>query len=91
MRQRLMAVLLALPLVVLAGRPQTVVLDVQHMTCGLCPITVKKALEKVPGVGKATVDFTKKTATVSFDPDQANTAALIKATTNAGYPSTVHK
>lgn len=91
MRQRLMAVLFALPLVVLAGTPQTVVLDVQNMTCGLCPITVKKALEKVPGVEKATIDFSSKTATVSFDPDQANAAALIKATANAGYPSTVHK
>ena len=32
-------------------------------------------------------DFEKKTATVTFDPDRVNPAALVKATTDAGYPS----
>ena len=36
-----------------AGAPQTVVLDVQNMTCALCPITVKKSLQQVPGVAEA--------------------------------------
>ncbi len=66
-------------------------LDVQNMTCALCPITVKKALEKVPGVAQARVDFDKKTATVEFDADRTTAAALVKATTDAGYPSTVRK
>jgi len=73
-----------------AGAPQTVVLDVQNMTCALCPITVKKSLQQVPGVAEANVDLDKKTATVSFDPDRISTAALVKATTDAGYPSTIH-
>ena len=29
---------------------RTIVLDVDGMTCDMCPITVRKALEKVPGV-----------------------------------------
>jgi mercuric ion binding protein len=70
---------------------QTVVLDVQNMTCELCPITVKKSLEQVPGVASAKVDLDKKTATVRFDPDKAAPATLIKATTNAGFPSALHK
>jgi mercuric ion binding protein len=70
---------------------QTVVLDVQNMTCVLCPITVKKSLEQVPGVASAKIDLDKKTATVQFDPDQAAPAILIKATTNAGFPSALHK
>lgn len=74
-----------------AGTPQTVMLDVQNMTCPVCPITVKKALEKVPGVAEAKVDFGRKTATVKFDPDQTDTTALVDATTDAGYPSTIHK
>lgn len=74
-----------------AGMPQTVVLDIPNMTCPLCPITVKKSLERVPGVADAKIDFDRKTATVNFDPDKANAAALVKATTDAGYPSTVHK
>ena len=64
--------------------------DDRMMTCELCPITVKKALDKVPGVATTNIDFAKKTATVKFDPERANLAALVKATTNAGYPSTAH-
>ncbi|PIT81077.1 hypothetical protein B9Z40_13415 [Limnohabitans sp. 15K] len=59
------------------------------MTCELCPATVKKALEKTPGVAKAQIDFAKKIATVTFDPDVATVAALTQSTTNAGYPSTL--
>jgi periplasmic mercuric ion binding protein len=90
MRKLLLAAVLAVPLTVLAAEAQTVVLDVQNMTCELCPITVKKALDKVPGVAATKIDLTKKTATVRFDPERANVAALVKATTNAGYPSTAH-
>jgi mercuric ion binding protein len=90
MRTFLFVALLAAPLAVLAADPQTVVLDVQNMTCELCPITVKKALDKVPGVAASKIDLAKKTATVKFDPDRVNVAALVKATTNAGYPSTAH-
>ena len=61
MRKLLFAALLALPLGVLAADPQTVVLDVQNMTCELCPITVKKALDKVPGVAATKIDLAKKT------------------------------
>ena len=60
------------------------------MTCAVCPIIVKNALEKVPGVTNAKVDFEKKTADVTFDPDKASPATLTKATSDAGYPSTVH-
>ena len=90
MRKVLFAAVLALPLGVLAADPQTVVLDVQNMTCELCPITVKKALDKVPGVASTKIDLARKTATVKFDPERANVAAMVKATTNAGYPSTAH-
>jgi len=86
----LFAALLAMPLSVLAADSQTVVLDVQNMTCDLCPITVKKALDKVPGVAVTKIDLAKKTATVKFDPNRVSVAALVKATTNAGYPSTGH-
>lgn len=55
------------------------------MTCELCPITVWQALGKVPGVAEAKVDIEKKPVTVKFDPDKANAAALVRATTNAGF------
>ena len=80
----------ALPSILFAGTSQTVTLDVQNMTCAVCPITVKKALERVSGVSDVKVDFDNKTATLSFDPDKASLTALTKATLDAGYPSSVH-
>src|SRR5229473_4281561 len=71
--------------------PQTVTLNVPGMTCPVCPITVKKALEKVPGVSKVEVRFEKKQVLVTFDDKKTNTDALVKATTNAGFPSQPEK
>src|SRR5256884_7417974 len=67
--------------------PKTVTLNVSGMTCAACPITVKKALEKVAGVSKIDVQYEKKQVVVTFDDTKTNTDALVKATTNAGYPS----
>jgi periplasmic mercuric ion binding protein len=86
----LLSALVAVPFTLFAGTLQTVTLEVKNLTCAVCPITVKKALEKVLGVTSATVDFGKKTASVTFDPDKASPATLAKATSDAGYPSTVH-
>ena len=66
---------------------KTVVLDVPGMTCKFCPITIRKALKKVPGVISAKAEYKNKTATVTFDPSKTNVDALTKATANAGYPS----
>jgi periplasmic mercuric ion binding protein len=73
--------------IALAAPPRTATLAVENMTCGTCPIVVKKALERVPGVSATAIDFDKKTATVTFDPDKATTARLTQATTEAGFPS----
>lgn len=90
MRRSLLAFAVALsPLAALAGTPQTVTLKVQNMTCSVCPITVRKALEKVQGVARVKVDLDAKTATVTFDPDKANADTLTKATAEAGYPASV--
>lgn len=68
--------------------PQTVTLSVPGMTCSACPLTVKLALNKVPGVSKTDVSFEKLQAVVSFDDAKTNLQALTKATADAGYPST---
>jgi len=67
---------------------QTVTLSVPGMTCAACPLTVKQALNKVPGVSKTDVSFDRKQAVVTFDDNKASVAALTKATAEAGYPST---
>jgi mercuric ion binding protein len=70
---------------------QSVTLDMQNMTCPMCKFTIKKALQGVDGVQKVNVDYDSKTAAVTFDPQKTNNEALIKATTNAGYPSSVRE
>jgi len=70
---------------------RTVALDVQNMTCAVCPLTVKKALEHVSGVQQVKVDYASKTAAVQFDDTVATTDKLTEATKAAGYPSTVKK
>ena len=69
---------------------QTVTLSVTGMTCAACPITIKKALKKVEGVETIEVNLEKKEALVTFDDAKTTVEALVEATTNAGYPSTVH-
>jgi periplasmic mercuric ion binding protein len=68
---------------------QTATLKIQNMTCAVCPITVKMALEHVPGVHQVKVDFASKTATVQFDDSISTAEILTKATKDAGYPATI--
>ncbi|HEX9462693.1 MAG TPA: cation transporter [Alphaproteobacteria bacterium] len=48
---------------------------------------MKKSLARVPGVAKADVSAERHTATIVFDDQKTTLAALVAATTNAGYPS----
>jgi mercuric ion binding protein len=65
----------------------TVTLSVPGMSCSTCPITVKKALQKVPGVQQVTATLEPKEAVVTFDDSQTTLEQLRAATANAGYPS----
>lgn len=66
---------------------RTATFAVENMTCALCPVTVKRAMEGVKGVKSVRIDFDAKTATVVFDPSKATVAAIAAASTNAGYPA----
>jgi mercuric ion binding protein len=68
-----------------------VTLDVQNMTCAVCPITVKKALEHVSGVQQVSIDYASKTAAVHFDDTLTTADKLTEATKAAGYPSSIKK
>lgn len=72
-----------------AAGAHSATLAVSNMDCATCPITVRMALQRVPGVESAKVDFKTKLAVVTFDPAKTKPEALVKATTDAGYPSTV--
>jgi len=81
----LIAMLSAAPFAL--AKPQTVKLNVPTMDCATCPITIKAALVKVPGVSKVQVSYEKREAVVVYDDAQASVADLKKATEEVGYPS----
>ncbi|HXG99726.1 MAG TPA: mercury resistance system periplasmic binding protein MerP [Sphingomicrobium sp.] len=66
---------------------RTVTLAVKNMTCATCAPTVKKSLTQVKGVKRVAVSAKTHTARVVFDDKVTKVSALVKATTNAGYPS----
>ena len=68
---------------------KTVVLSVPGMYCAACPITVRKALEKVSGVEKVKAMFEPKEAMVTFDDAKTSVEKLMEATKQAGFPSSV--
>ena len=66
---------------------KTVTLSILFMNCAACPITVKKALQRVDGVDKVAVTYEPKEAVVTFDDAKTSVEKLRRATANAGYPS----
>lgn len=67
---------------------RTVNLSLPSMNCAMCPITVRKSLEKVTGVIQANVDYETKVAVVEYDDQKTNVSQLTQATEDAGFPST---
>ena len=68
---------------------KTVTLSVPSMYCAACPISVRKALEKVPGVQKVKASYEPKEAVVTFDDRKASVELLLDATKQAGFPALV--
>lgn len=60
-----------------AANVQTASFEITGMTCAVgCAKTIEKKLAESEGVEKATVDFDKKLATVSFDKTVQNPTSL---------------
>ncbi|TAK44850.1 MAG: mercury resistance system periplasmic binding protein MerP [Betaproteobacteria bacterium] len=83
-----LAAVAAAPHVSLAEQ-KTVVLSVPDMNCSACPITVRKALEKVAGVQNVKASLEPPEASVTFDDAKTSIEKLTEATRKAGYPSRV--
>lgn len=62
---------------------QQVVMEIQGMTCDLCPLAIKKSLEKVKGVNKVKVSFEEKKARLAVD-DAVTDKTLEEAVRKAG-------
>lgn len=67
--------------------PKSVTLDVPGMTCPTCPVTIKKALLKQPGVTAVTVRYEKKQLEVAFEDTKTNPAIIMRSTASVGFPS----
>jgi Cu+-exporting ATPase len=73
-----------------AGYPaqaETLVLDVDEMTCASCVARVERVLTAQPGVLEATVNLANGTAQVRLLPAPGRAAALAQALGDAGYPA----
>ncbi|EKS9913278.1 heavy metal translocating P-type ATPase [Burkholderia multivorans] len=66
----------------------SVELDIDGMTCASCVSRVEKALAKVPGVTRATVNLATERATVEASAD-VSAARLVEAVEQAGYRATL--
>ncbi len=60
-------------------------LAVDGMSCAACASRVERALNAVPGVASATVNFALARADVAFDPHRVTTDAMANAVRAAGY------
>ena len=67
----------------------TVKFTVEKMTCATCPISVRKAMERVDGVKEVKVDFDSKTAVVTFDASIATAIDIGNASTDVGFPASI--
>ncbi len=67
------------------GRTENVTLSVGGMSCASCVATVEKALNRLPGVKQATVNFALEKALVEYDPKVSSIADMAKAVAAVGY------
>ncbi len=70
---------------------QTVTLAVDNLFCASCPYIVKQLLARVTGVRVVEVSYETKTAVVTFEDAETDTAALTEATGSVGFPSRIIK
>jgi len=86
--------LLIAPMAAQAGEA-TVVLDVHHAGCVLCGPIIKSTLRHVKGVSAVMMSQANGDAdvfaTVTYNDALTSPAAMIKATTDRGYPADLAK
>ena len=68
---------------------QEVTFMVDKMTCATCPITVRKAMQRVDGVKEVSVDFDTRTAKVIYDASLTDVKEIGEASSNVGFPAIV--
>ncbi|MEM3154286.1 MAG: heavy metal translocating P-type ATPase [Candidatus Woesearchaeota archaeon] len=67
------------------------IIPISGMQCASCVKTIENALQKVPGVAKATVNFASARAYVDYDPNLASEKMLKGAIDATGYKAEKHE
>jgi Cu+-exporting ATPase len=67
------------------------ILPVEGMTCASCVARVEKALARVEGVSRASVNLATKAASVTADPKRAAPEKLVSAIRDCGYEVPLEK
>ena len=73
------------------GSGPIVTLEITGMTCASCVRRIERYLDKVDGVGSASVNLATELATVQLARPEVNAAALLEAVEAAGYEAKVHR
>ncbi|BAZ46913.1 copper-translocating P-type ATPase (plasmid) [Chondrocystis sp. NIES-4102] len=60
-------------------------LKLRGMSCASCAINIEEAIRAVPGVNECSVNFGAELATVTYDQDRTDVAAIQEAVDAAGY------
>jgi len=68
---------------------RTAILTIPGMSCAACPLTIKMALNRIAGVTGMTFNVDSRQAIVRFDDTKTGIEALLRATSDAGYPATL--
>ncbi|HFI0065035.1 heavy metal translocating P-type ATPase [Streptococcus suis] len=58
---------------------------IEGMTCASCAMTVEKALGKLAGMEEVAVNLATEKATMTYDKDRLDAAAILSAVEKAGY------
>lgn len=59
--------------------------DVTGMTCSACSARVERAVEKLPGINKLTVNLLTNSMQVEYDENTLNSGEIVAAVVQAGY------
>jgi P-type Cu+ transporter len=67
------------------GAGERVDLPITGMTCAACANRIEKQLKKQTGVDACSVNFATAKATVNYNPEKTNVAALVQTVKDVGY------
>ena len=71
------------------AEPAKVTLHIEGMVWAAWPLIVKKALEGLDGVEKATINYDEKRGEVSYDPDKVGKTDIIDKVKEVGFMAKV--